>query len=282
MLDAVVDVLRCPTCAAPLSLDGHSVDCSAGHRFDLARQGYVNLLAGAQPHNADTAAMVQARLDFLAAGHYDRLIEALPVNPAARVVLDAGSGPGRYLATVLDRVPAAHGLACDVAVAAARRAARSHPRAGAVVADTWAGLPVRSGAIDVVLVIFAPRNFTEFARIVRPGGTVVIVTPGEDHLDRVRAELDLLQIPRAKVERDHRAAAPWFVPSGHRSLRYTVTLSSADITNLVGMGPNAFHRDPAEVAALAAAVAPLTTTVAFEITELTRRDDVSLAASPRA
>ena len=36
--------LRCPICAAPLEQTDKTFRCGNGHSFDMARQGYVNLL----------------------------------------------------------------------------------------------------------------------------------------------------------------------------------------------------------------------------------------------
>jgi 23S rRNA (guanine745-N1)-methyltransferase len=35
--------------------------CPAGHAFDVAKQGYLNLSGAAEPANADTPAMLDAR-----------------------------------------------------------------------------------------------------------------------------------------------------------------------------------------------------------------------------
>ncbi|MDP9135674.1 MAG: 23S rRNA methyltransferase, partial [Actinomycetota bacterium] len=71
MLADVIDLLRCPHCGGALELDGGTGRCAAGHSFDVARQGYLNLLPGdARTGTADTATMVRARAQFLAAGHY--------------------------------------------------------------------------------------------------------------------------------------------------------------------------------------------------------------------
>lgn len=84
--------LRCPICGHPLTgaTEGtaRTLACPHRHSFDIARQGYVNLLAGRAPHAGDTGEMVAARADFLAAGHYDLISRALTstlvaVHPAS-------------------------------------------------------------------------------------------------------------------------------------------------------------------------------------------------------
>ncbi|WP_353902529.1 putative RNA methyltransferase [Micromonospora harpali] len=89
----IVGRLRCPVCAEPLTEaatgTARALRCPRRHSFDVARQGYVDLLAGRAPHAGDTAEMVAARADFLAAGHYDPVSAAL----AAAALAALGAAP---------------------------------------------------------------------------------------------------------------------------------------------------------------------------------------------
>src|SRR6185436_12546810 len=105
------------------------------------------------------------RCAFLASGHFAPLIEAVAQAANSGLIVDLGAGPGHYLAEVLKRHDAAQGLAFDVSKPALRRAARAHPRAGAVLADTWGPLPVADAAAALILNVFAPRNGAEFRRV---------------------------------------------------------------------------------------------------------------------
>src|SRR5690348_15766966 len=141
---AAVALLACPVCGAQLAAvpDGSGLHCPAGHLFDRARQGHVTLLPpGHRPPSADSAAMVADRAAFLDAGHYagitDAVTGALLGARTPATLLDLGGGTGHHLAGVLDRLPEAVGVVLDSSPYAARRAARAHPRAVAVVADTW-------------------------------------------------------------------------------------------------------------------------------------------------
>src|SRR5262249_3778440 len=137
------DVLRflvCPLCGEALTQRDAAVGCRRGHSFDVARQGYVNLLPGGRSvPGGDTPDMVSARDEFLAAGHFAPVAAALAEEAAAAVaaaaaaastaaaatahpagcVAEAGAGTGYYLATVLSALPAEHaGLALDASKAA--------------------------------------------------------------------------------------------------------------------------------------------------------------------
>lgn len=249
MLASLIPYLRCPLCREGLAGAAGALRCPRGHSFDQARQGYVHLAPGAVTHPGDSAEMVEARARFLAAGHYAPLAAALAGEaPPGRLVLDSGAGTGYYLGAVLDALPDAVGLALDVSKPALRRAARSHPRAGAVLADTWRTLPVGEHLVDVLLNVFAPRNGPEFARVLAPGGVLLVVTPTAGHLAELVDALGLLRVDPAKENRVAASLSPWFTPVGSAEHGWSLSLSHADVTTLVGMGPSAWHVDPLTLA----------------------------------
>lgn len=291
MLPDVVRRLRCPVCGQPLAESGAGpgppLRCPQGHTFDRARQGYVNLLTGRTPHAGDTAEMVAAREEFLSAGHYGLISSALAeaaaratatradsgsigaegsTGPGAPLVVDAGAGTGRHLAAVLDVLPDAVGLALDVSKPALRRAARSHPRTAAALADTWRSLPVADGAAALLLNVFAPRNGPEFHRILHPDGALLVVTPAEDHLTELVGVLDLLRVDPAKQERVAGSLAGHFDRVGGDTRRRVLELTRAEVRTLVGMGPSAWHTEPERlVVRLATLPEPVRVTVAVEL-----------------
>ena len=113
-----------------------ALSCSNGHRFDIAREGYVSLLGGAGPvSTADTPHMVRARRDLLASGALAWVTDAVvraatsSVSPnGPGVLIDAGGGTGEYLAAVLDALPGRFGVVVDASKHAAR-VGRSRPPA---------------------------------------------------------------------------------------------------------------------------------------------------------
>lgn len=240
-LDAVLDWLCCPVCAHTLRRDNRSLRCSSGHSFDIARQGYVNLLGHAAPSNADTTAMVAARERFLASELYAPIAELVADWCVNRMrVAEVGAGPGYYLRRVLTRNPDSRGLALDVSPAACRRAARAG--LAAVVADTWAGLPLRDGCLDALLCVFSPRNPGEFARVLAPGGELIVVAPNPGHLADLRQRLGLLgiQIDKAEQIRNQVASVGLSAVRVQR-LAWRVLATRDQLADLVAMGPNAFH-----------------------------------------
>jgi 23S rRNA (guanine745-N1)-methyltransferase len=243
VLADVVDLLRCPVCGDALAASDGSLRCEEGHSFDVARQGYVNLVPGP----ADSAAMVEAREAFLGAGHYGRLSEALAEEAsgveAPGVVVDVGAGTGHHLGRVLEALPGRVGLALDASPAALRRAARSHPRAAAIGADAWKPLPLRDGVAALVLSVFAPRNPPEMARVLTPGGAIVTATPTTRHLAELVGPLGLLSVPDDKADRLDVQLAPRFELADRRTVEYAMFLTGEEAAQLVLMGPSAWHID---------------------------------------
>nr|WP_233495848.1 methyltransferase domain-containing protein [Geodermatophilus sp. TF02-6] len=275
-----VELLACPVCGQPLATrpDDAGLRCPAGHAYDRARQGHVTLLPpGHVPPSGDSAAMVADRVAFLAAGHYRGVTRLLGDAVAAgdggppAALLDLGGGTGQHLAGVLDRLPGAVGVVLDSSRYAARRAASAHPRALAVVADVWARLPVRDAAADRVLVVFAPRNGPETARVLRPGGRLVVVTPATDHLAELVGPLGLLRVDSDKARRLAGTLEPHLRPAGARGHRERLELDRAAVATLVGMGPHARHLTPAGLVAAVAQLPELSpVTVSVEVTTWTR------------
>ena len=268
-----VALLACPVCGRELAAlpDDAGLRCPSGHGFDRARQGQVTLRPPVRrPMAGDSAQMVADRAAFLGAGHYGSvtaaLADAVLADGDPRALLDLGGGTGHHLAAILDRAPDAAGVVLDASTYAARRAARAHPRAMAVVADSWSRLPVLDAALDRVLVVFAPRNGPEIARVLRPGGRLVVVTPAIDHLGELVGPLGLLRVDPRKAERTATTLEPWLRLVGTTSHRRILALDRADVEVLVGMGPHARHLAREDLRTrLEALSAPVPVTVSVEI-----------------
>jgi SAM-dependent methyltransferase len=266
-------LLACPNCGGDLARAEGALRCAGGHSFDIARQGYVNLLpGGAHTGTADTKEMVAARTEFLARGHFAPLDAALADVVAEAVagvggcIADVGAGTGEHLVAVLERLPERIGLALDVSKHAARRAAKAHPRIGVVVCDAWGVLPVRDGVVAAVMSMFAPRNAAEFARILAPGGALVVVTPTDRHLAEIIGPLGMISVDPRKDERLEEALAGRFEREGTRVVEGELQLSHADALAVVMMGPSAHHVDPDEARQRAEALLePLAATLSVSV-----------------
>jgi 23S rRNA (guanine745-N1)-methyltransferase len=254
VLEQVVPFLVCPYCGKPTTKTNDSLRCSSGHVFDIARQGYVSLLpAGWRGDAGDTAAMLDARRRFQAAGHLGPLAAKLadvaeqqvPAGPGC--IVDVGAGTGYFVAAVLERFPDRVGLALDVSKYAVRRAARAHDRVGAAACDVWHGLPVATNSAALVLNVFAPRNAAEMARIMHPSGRLLVATPTSQHLDPLVSALDLLMVDELKPQRLAAQLGTHFEQLDRHSVTATMSLTRREMEAVVAMGPSAWHTNATEV-----------------------------------
>lgn len=265
--------LACPHCQAALALSDGVLRCQEGHAFDVARQGYVNLLVpGTHTGTADTPEMIAARMAWFATGHFRPLVDrvagvvAALAEHAEGCIVDMGAGTGEYLAAALVRLPGREGLALDVSKHACRRAAQVGERVGAVVCDAWGKLPLADGSAAIIMSIFAPRNPSEFARVLAGGGALVIVTPNAGHLASLVEFLQLVTVEPKKDQRLETQLAPYFSPTGAEQFEYELLLSRGEAAWLAGMGPSARHVSGDELnARLAAMEEPIATRVSVTI-----------------
>jgi 23S rRNA (guanine745-N1)-methyltransferase len=188
-------------------------------------------------------------------------------------VLDLGAGTGHYLAAVLSASESRVGIALEISKPALRRAARAHPRLGAVGADTWRRLPIRDGSISVVLNVFAPRNAEELARVLTDDGRLVVVAPTQAHLGELVSAMDLLKVPPDKAEKVT-ASLPGFAVSEVDTMEFALSLGPADVHALVGMGPSAWHVDAVTLRERVAGLAmPMAVTASVTVTSYRRTSD---------
>ena len=255
----LVPILRCPVCGESMAETATGVACAAGHSFDRARRGYLSLLgARGRRFPGDSAEQVAARERVLGSGLFDGVadalagaaIEALRVDgEPGPVVLDAGAGTGFYLHRVVGAVAGRGaeplGIGTEISVAAARRLARTDPRVAALVADTWDGIPLAGASVDLAQVVFAPRNADEFARVVRPGGTLVVAVPGPGHLDPLRSEAGMLTPTADKGGRLDSDLAAGFDPGPVRRVDLHTSVPASVAVDLALMGPSGVHLDRA-------------------------------------
>jgi 23S rRNA (guanine745-N1)-methyltransferase len=255
-------LFRCPVCAGALTLADRALQCPKRHSFDLAKTGYVNLLVARGPVPAsggDDSQQLARRDAFLGRGHFDGIADAVADSLAAggegRVLLDAGCATAYHLRRLAQRLARRDGAepqpaGIDISKYAAAHAARKNPEMAFAVADIWRPWPVRDAVVDVVLSVFAPKNFPEAARVLRPGGTLAVAYPGPDHLAELRQIFSLLEQHEGKAA-DYAAAMERHVgPPEHRRLKARVPFERDDIANAILMGPNA-HRTELQSVAVA-------------------------------
>jgi 23S rRNA (guanine745-N1)-methyltransferase len=180
---------RCPLCHQKLSPQTSAWRCPQGHQFDIAREGYVNLLPVQQKKSldpGDNAEMIQARRAFLDAGHYQFLSEAINqqlagIMQSTDTLLDLGCGEGYYSAKAAAALTGVQVYGVDISKTAVRYASKRYQHLHCCVASSYA-LPFNDGAFAAILRIYAPSDAGEMARVLRPGGYLLTVSPAPEHL----------------------------------------------------------------------------------------------------
>lgn len=238
--------LRCPIDGSALTPKDKHWRCEVGHSFDVAREGYVNLLPVQNKRSkdpGDSKEMVAARRRFLMAGHYAPIAHALAQAVAAHTngplsCLDAGCGEGYYLRQLQRESLTLSVLGLDISKWAVQAAAKQDKSSTWVVGSN-ANLPVVSATLDCVLSLFGFPVYTEFARVLKPGGLLIQVDTGEQHLRELREII----YPSLKPAREGEPLVPdGFSLLVENSLRFTVELESGDaIADLLAMTPHLYR-----------------------------------------
>ena len=235
--------LICPICENTLCRQDRSLVCPENHSFDIARQGYVNLLPVQRRHSAhpgDTREQVLSRREFLEGGFYapiaDALISAAEQYEAFGPVLDVGCGEG-YYCTRLARAINAELVGLDISKDAVRYAAGKYKDARWLCA-TAARIPVEDGGVGLLTSLFAITLPEEFHRVLREDGLFFQVLAAQDHL------LGLKKIIYEELvfrDKDTVPELPGFALLESIPIRFSFTLEGKQVQNLFAMTPHLFR-----------------------------------------
>lgn len=266
--DIVNRILKCPICSAELRVteDSKSAVCLGvrRHCFDFSSQGYLSLSGG----GGDSKEAVAARHSFLWQGYYQEAAEAICQTVKKylthnSVIIDAGCGEGYYtsrLAAIAD-ISLGFDLSKHGCAAGAKQARRDGLNNLLYATASVFELPVRDGAADAVVNIFAPCAEREYARVLRDGGYLFVVGAGKDHL------MGLKRVLYDEVyENAERADLPQTMTRVETvTVSYEITVEGKDnIDALFSMTPYYWRTSESDKQKLAA-LDRLTTIIEFEI-----------------
>lgn len=264
------DFWICPMCGAPLTARDGSYFCENRHCFDIARDGYVNLTRGnAGGDHGDNREMIRARRDFLSLGYYSHLMDALAALcvahlPEGGILLDAGCGEGSYtdrMARALaDADKGAHILGVDLSKDALSIGGRRNRALSLAVASVY-HLPLADASVDLLFEVFAPFAEQEYARVLKPGGKLVMAIPAARHLYELKAIL--YESPYENEVQDT-SLSRFHLLERHTVAREVTLSRDEDVWNLFTMTPYFYRTSPADKERLRHA-APLSVTAAFEV-----------------
>jgi 23S rRNA (guanine745-N1)-methyltransferase len=274
-----LDVFVCPVCKQQLIPDGHTLKCRNMHNFDISAGGYVNLIMSGREGAGDNSAMIAARHAFLQQEYYACLKLSLAsfcadISVTCGVgetsIVDAGCGEGYYTAGILGEIVSrgvsvrAAGL--DISKPAIKTAAKRRLNIAFAVASLFE-LPIGDCCTDIVLNIFAPLCASEFKRVLKPGGSLIIAAPGKRHLYGLKEVL---------YDRPYENDKNVFELEGFGSAEIirvndVITLKSKqDIESLFAMTPY-YWKTPLEGAKRLGKLEKLTTEIEFELHVLKKK-----------
>jgi len=240
----------CPICQTPLlqHLPTQSYQCSNNHHFDIAKEGYVNLLPAQHKKSkepGDSKEMMRARRNFLEAGFYQPVAQAITniidqhlADTLKPRILDMGCGEGYYsrqieILTQHDKLDL-HGL--DIAKNAILAAAKKQPTAHFIVASSER-MPYSDGFFNLLLRVYAPSNNSEIKRLLKTNGYLLTVTPGPRHLWQLKEF-----IYQDTKEHDTQAPLPeGFENIASQKVSYTITPDQEQRLALLQMTPFAWQ-----------------------------------------
>ena len=261
-------MLCCPVCGGDLTLNDKTAACSRGHSFDRAREGYVNLLRSSKSGDriGDSKESARSRRAFLSKGYYDPLRDALTTLFSGKhgAVLDTCCGEG-YYTSALGANPALDVYGFDISKEMVRLAAR-RGNATYFVANLSA-IPVPDRSFDWAVHLFAPFHEQEFARILKPGGTLFSVIPGSRHLWQLKT-----RVYDSPYHNDEALPATTLLElKGTQKITDSITLRSAeDIESVFRMTPYYYHTSQKDRAKLSG-LTEMETEIEFIIAEYRKK-----------
>ena len=235
--------LLCPVCGEKLNKVDRAWLCPNRHSFDIARQGYVNLLTVQQKHSlnpGDTREQVLSRRSFLEAGYYAPILETLTETAKelgiTGPILDVGCGEGYYSAR-LARTLDAELVGLDISKEAVRCAAAKY-KGPTWLTATAAHIPVEKGSAQLVTSLFALTLPEEFSRVLRDEGYYFQVLACQDHLLGLKSVI----YPELNLkEKDSVPELPGFALVKSVPIRFSFTVEDEQIRNLFSMTPHVFR-----------------------------------------
>lgn len=234
-----MSLLLCPVCGRGLQKTDRAYRCEGAHSFDIARGGYVNLMAGKPPAVGDNREMIDARHRALESGIYAPLCAALREAAAERaegVFLDVGCGEGYYTEAMAE-ARRGETVAIDISKDALKLSCRRLTGATLAVASAY-HLPIADGSISLLSAIFAPMATEEFHRVLEDGGRLILAVPGSRHLFGMKEIL--YDTPYENEEQD--TALTGFTLIEKQRVAFTFTLKTQGaIADLFRMTPYCYR-----------------------------------------
>lgn len=235
----------CPKCKKELFADNNSYRCADGHAFDVARQGYVNLLTGSNKiKHGDDDLMLHSRRRFLNEGFYgifaEKLCELVSefISSEDDVILDCGCGEGYYTGKLREAIPKNPIAGFDVAKKAVSLAAGRYKDLDFAVASSRA-IPLPSNFVKILTNIFSPMEASEFHRVLADDGILIYAVPGKRHLWGLKELIYDAPYQNKEINTEYEG----FELAERVPVKGEITLSTSLLLDLFAMTPY-YYRSP--------------------------------------
>ena len=259
-----MSILICPVCKNELNIENRTFRCESNHCFDIAKEGYVNLLSAHKSgdNTGDNKEMARSRRDFLEKGFYSPLAVAVgecleKYSSDGDNVLDICCGEGYYTSELTKKYNR-NFYGFDLSKNMVRLAAKRKCNAQFFVANI-ASIPIKSNSVKFAFHLFAPFHSGEFSRIISNDGVVVTAIPGKEHLYGLKKVL--YNEPYYNDEKE--PVSDGLELAEKIRVKYTITLNNKeDINALFQMTPYYYHT-PTEGMNRLDKISSLTTEIEF-------------------
>ena len=243
-----IHIFACPLCKERMGMsDEGKMTCPTNHTFDVAKQGYINML-NRPVQSMYGKELFESRHTVITAGIYDAVQKAIAseITVSQPIILDTGCGEGSHLHRICEQLDGAVGIGIDISKEGILAAAKYYPQQLWCVGDL-ANSPYNARSFDAILNILSPANYEEFKRLLKPGGKVIKIVPQQNYLKelRVQAFADSEKESYTNVETVERFKAS-FAKVDVKRITYTVPLEGHLVQKLLEMTPMGWHIDNKE------------------------------------
>jgi len=268
-----MSIIICPNCKAILHNYDKILKCQNGHSFDVAKDGYINLLLANQKKKlnpGDNKIMMNAREAFLCSGYYDFLIDfiessikSLHVASDTRTenayLLDLGCGTGYYTRSLL-RNDNINKIGIDISKSGISRASKNDRNSIYIISSNY-DLPIKDNSVEIVINIFSPISINEVKRVLKPGGYFLKVVPAKDHMKEIASLIYESFIPhQSSIETELSLISDLQIIKVEK-LEKEILLSGENLYNLISMTPYLYKFESSELEKLK----ELLVTISFKI-----------------
>ncbi len=243
-----IQLFACPICKQQMALSEEGkMSCTNNHSFDVAKQGYINLLH--RPVNSMySKALFDSRHAVIESGLYDRVQQAIAeaITVPKPIILDTGCGEGSHLHRICQQLDQATGVGIDIAKEGILAAGKYYTDEVWCVGDL-ANSPYNAGSFDAILNILSPANYEEFKRLLKPGGKVLKIVPQENYLKELRMQA-FADSTKESYTNEQTVARfkESFANTVVKRITYTLPLNEELVPKLLEMTPMGWHIEQKE------------------------------------